>query len=639
MSRYFRGVLWALFIVTFVSILAFTGSQPARAGSTSAEQQTLSCTNLLTNSDMESSAGWTFGVTPARAEYVTDRYLSPYRSILLGVISKPNVHSYSSMQQLVNVPVGSKLVLRAHVYPLSQPYDGDDAQELIIMNATGQPLRRIWTSISNARAWQTLEFDISEFMGMPIGIYFNVFNDGAGGVTAMYIDDVTLEICYGSITNTPSAPTPTPTPIILTATPTPLPTSTPVILTATPTPTPHVVTATPTPIVVTNTPTPTATPGFITATPTPIVVTNTPTSPPLATLTPTPTPGVITATPTVPPSATPIPLPMTPIPPGVTCEEAVFNGGFETNGGWTFGKTKLKGSYTGLIAHNGLRSVRLGNDDYAKPNRRSYSSVSQSISLRRLGKTTARLSFWYFPISDMEPGDTQEAILLDARTGRTIEVLWRTNENTQQWTQHSPIDLTPYLGRDVIIYFNVFNNGGAGRAAMYVDDVSIVVCGPVVPTSTPTAAAVQPIPTTQPPTVNIPVLQTVTPTGTVVSPIPTPTPITGAPAAVAPTPTTEGVPLYLPSSSAPTPAPSPIWDTVQRFLWMLLLIAIGILVIAIVVLLGIILWRQAGPEEESTADEEDEFQATVQMPEAAAQTTAPMEAPEEAGHLDETSPG
>jgi hypothetical protein len=577
------------------------------------QQQTNSCTNLLINSNMESNAGWVFGDTPARAEYVTERYLSPYRSILLGITNSPNVRSYSSMQQLVNAPVGSKLTLRAHVYPMSQPYDGGDAQELIIMNATGQPLRRVWTSISNARAWQTLAFDISEFMGMPIGIYFNVYNNGAGGVTAMYIDDVTLEICYGGVTPTT---TPTPTSTVWTATPTP--TTTPIILTATPTTTPHVITATPTPIVVTNTPTPTSTPGFITATPTPVVVTNTPTSPPFVTLTPTTV--IVTPTPTHPPFVTLTPTRpiITPIPPGVDCEEATFNGGFEVNGGWIFGKTKLQGGYTGLIAHNGLRAVRLGNDDYARPNRLAYSSVSQPISLRRPDKTTAQLSFWYYPMSDMEPGDTQEAILLDAHTGRTIEVLWRTNENMRQWVQHPPIDLTRYLGRDVIIYFNVFNNGGAGRAAMYVDDVSVLVCGPAAATPThPTTA---------------PILQTVTPTATVLSPIPTPTPIAGVPPIVeSPTAT----PFAPAPSPPPLPAPEPptARDTIQRLLSYVLILLVALLVIAIAVMLIVLLWRQATSEEEETGGEDAAYQATDQTSGA----VSPGEASAEMGEQEEAS--
>ncbi len=587
----------------------------------------VSCTNLLVNSDMESNAGWVFGDTPARAHYATDRYLSPYRSIFLGISSAPNTRSYSSMQQLVNVPMGSSLRLRAHVYPLSQPYDGDDAQELIIMNSTGQPLYRAWTSISNAQAWQTLEFDLSNFMGMPIGIYFNVFNDGAGGVSAMYIDDVTLEICYGGAI-TPATPTPTATPSFATATPTPPP-----FVTATPTKPPFV-TATPTPIVVTNTPTK---PPFVTATPTPIVVTNTPTKPPFVTATPT-KPPYITATSFV-VTNTPIAITSTPVPPGptippsgVACHETLINGGFETGGGWVFGGTKLRGHYTGVIAHPpGVRSVRLGNDDYSRPNVRSYSSISQSVSLPGSGYTTATLSFWYYPLSDMDPGDAQEAILLDARTGRTIKVLWRANENHRQWL-HKEIDLTGYLGRDVVVYFNVFNDGGAGRAAMYVDDVSLTVCGPA---PTPTRVQTQPPQTSQstatPPSPTLS-LATTTPTAIFISPIASVTPaaITPSPGtealAIAPTPVQQQT---IPIATANEKVTPTFWQTALNVFWYILIFFIIILILIIAVLMLRLLWGRMSGEEE---DEETAGEISVTRP------VSPDESPTESLSSDTTPP-
>ena len=637
MSRNHWGVfLTLIFIILAAALFAVAGPQSTQAAPPDAGNNVASCTNLLINGDMESNAGWVFGDTPARAGYVTDRYLSPYRSARLGIISGSNVRSYSSMQQLVNVPIGSSLLLRAHVYPLSQPYDGDDSQELIIMNSTGQPLERVWTSISNANAWQTLTYDLSRFMGMPISIYFNVFNDGAGGVSAMYIDDVSLEICYGGsatpvATTPPPTATPTPTSVFVTATPTPIvvtntptPTPTPSFVTATPTPivvtntptSPPFVTATPTPIVVTNTPTP---PGFITATPTPIVVTNTPTPPGFVTATPTPI--VVTNTPTIPPFVTVSPQPpgATPLPPGIVCHEALINGSFETGEGWTFGKTKLRGRYVTYITPiDGVRVVRLGNDDYSRPNIRSYSSISQSVFLNPNGNTSATLSFWYYPLSDMEPGDNQEVILLDARTGRTIDVLWRANENYRQWIPLE-INLSPYLGRNVTIYFNVFNNGGAGRAAMYVDAVSLKLCGPA-----PTAPPVQPLTPTPLPTIiaqvqtipptpgQPPASSTPTPTALFVSPVGTATP---AATTQPPTPTQALQQPLVPPAPAPAPTPEPprtFWQTALNALWYLLIGFIIILILVIAFLMIRLLWGQMSESEE----EEEEEEAETQSPEA-----------------------
>ena len=609
------GVILTLIFI-LAALFAISGVSAMAAAPPDAKPAAETCTNLLINSNMEGSDGWQFRSSPVPGRYVTDRYLSPYRSILLGITSGDNEYSFSSITQYVNVPTGSYLRLRAHVYPMSQPYDGDDAQELIILNSNGDPMRRVWTSISNANAWQILEFDLSDFMGMTIGVYFNVFNDGNGGVSAMYVDDVTLEICSGA-TATPT----TATPSFHTATPTP---------TATPTNTPYVVTATPTPIVVTNTPTSppfvTATPtspGFITATPTPVVVTNTPTAPAFITATPTPivvtnTPAFVTPTP--PPFVTNTPMApppaFTPQPPNTTCQEMLINGGFETDNGWSFGDTKLRGNYTSSIAHSGVRSVRLGNDDYNRPNKRAYSSVSQATTLTwQGGSPTATLSFWYYPMSDMEPGDSQEVILLDGNTGRTIKVLWRGNENYRQWL-YREIDVSKYLGRNVIVYFNAFNDGGAGRIAMYLDDVSLRICGQVYPSPTPLPQPTQPPP---------PPMQ-LTPTTDASHPLPTPFPTSGPagtpppfitttpaegvapPVAVEPTltPLITVQPPLAPTPGSPGTAPEQpktFWQMALSALWYLLIFLVIILIVVIAFLMIRLLWGQQSGEEAGSAGE------------------------------------
>ncbi len=525
---------------------------------------------------MESSAGWVFGNTPAQASYVTDRYQSPYRSVLLGIISGPNKKSYSSMEQQVVVPSGSLLRLRAHVYPLSQPYDGNDKQELIIMNSTGQPLRRVWTSISNAQAWQTLEFDISEFIGMPIGIYFNVYNDGKGGVSAMYIDDVTLEICGGA-TATPVSPSPTPSPSsIPTNTPTTFPT-------ATPTPVTPAVSPTTSPIVAS--PTPTATPIIIlpttqtpiVSTPTPVLATPTSTQAPLPTVTP-----VVTVLPTP-----------TPLPPGYICAETLVNGGFESGEGWRFGDTKLRGHYTSARAHSGMRSALLGND-FSRANVRSYSSIRQNVFLPT-DKTVATLEFWHWNDSDLEPGDYQEVVLLDGRTMRTLKILWRVNSASSQW-EYKRFDISKYLGRNIVVYFNVYNNGGRGRAAMFIDDVSLKVCGPSSSALTPpvqmTASPVlSPLPTATNPAVGTSPTSTsgvIAPVATLETPTPWATNVLS--------PTTKPSPW--PTKMLPQPEDQNNSSSPFSLLWYLLIFAVIILIFIIAYLLIRQIWGQVAGESE-----------------------------------------
>ncbi|MCO6452482.1 MAG: hypothetical protein J5I90_17010 [Caldilineales bacterium] len=477
----------------------------------------VSCSNLLQNSDMESNSGWLFGFTAVPGSYSTAESVSPTRSARLGIASGSNANSFSSMRQQVTVPNGVELKLRVKVFPLSQPYDGNDLQEIRILDAAGSAtLKQLWSGVSNSGTWQDLQFDLNEFMGQTITVYVNVFNNGADGKTAMYVDNLGLRFCIDDgPTSTPTSTTefvtatPTPTSEVVTATPTSI------VVTNTPTPTqmPGFVTATSTPVVVTNTPTPTHTPGFVTATSTPIVVTNTPTPTQIiVTNTPTPTspPGVITATPTFSfvtstPTATPTWIVITntpgPVPtytsippsPGGECKECLRNVSFENWQSWYFGKTVLRGGYSGAQHFTGVRSAALGRVNTSQPNYNSYSSVRQKAALPRGPWRTATLTFHHYTISDLEYGDYQELVILDANSGRTLEVPWRVNRNDQTWLEEE-IDLTRYLGRSIIIYFNVFNQGGSGSAGMYVDEVTLSICG-----GSGSGGGTSPIPTPQPP--------------------------------------------------------------------------------------------------------------------------------------------
>ncbi len=100
------------------------------------------------------------------------------------------------------------------IYPLSDG-EGDDYQELIILDGyTLRTLERRWQVNENDGVWKRLEFDLSDYLGQTIYVYFNARNFGGGGSIAMYLDDVSVKIC----------PVDAPAPIV-----TPTATSTPTI--------------------------------------------------------------------------------------------------------------------------------------------------------------------------------------------------------------------------------------------------------------------------------------------------------------------------------------------------------------------------------------------------------------------------
>ncbi len=168
-----------------------------------------------------------------------------------------------------------------------------------------------------------------------------------------------------------------------------------------------------------------------------------------------------------------------------------MNTSFENWEGWSFGKTKLQPGYVYDNSRTGMRSVLLGNAYYDRPNYNSYSSVRQRVSLPRGLFTTAYLEFWHYTISELEADDYQELVILDAR-GKTIGVLWRENRNDQQWLVER-FDMTRFLGKSIYVYFNARNRGSMGRAAMYVDDASLVLCSDVETLDSTPPSGQQPI--------------------------------------------------------------------------------------------------------------------------------------------------
>jgi hypothetical protein len=63
----------------------------------------------------------------------------------------------------------------------------------------------------------------------------------------------------------------------------------------------------------------------------------------------------------------------------------------------------------------------------------------------------------------------------------TGDRLFSIHSNARQWTSYQ-YDLMKYAGRTLYVYFGTFNNGWLGwqnsSTAMFVDDVSLIVCKP-----------------------------------------------------------------------------------------------------------------------------------------------------------------
>ena len=88
---------------------------------------------------------------------------------------------------------------------------------------------------------------------------------------------------------------------------------------------------------------------------------------------------------------------------------------------------------------------------------------------------TATLTFWYFAATlDTITFDWQDAQVRSS-TGAVLVNVFHMASNTQVWTQRT-VDLTPFRGQTVQIYFNAHDDGFSGDpTSLWIDDVSVKV--------------------------------------------------------------------------------------------------------------------------------------------------------------------
>ena len=175
-----------------------------------------SCSNLIINGGFENNKAWELPATAYTAGYSSDRSHNGNRSLRTGIVnSLDNVFSYSSGRQLVHIPsasssaqlkfwrysisgeTSSKLALGI---PTGRSFEtsivsSNDLQYVIIVDAYNNWIGTLLWQLSNNRTWTSEQFDLIDYAGMNIKVQFGTFNNGTDGVTSMYVDDVSLQVC------------------------------------------------------------------------------------------------------------------------------------------------------------------------------------------------------------------------------------------------------------------------------------------------------------------------------------------------------------------------------------------------------------------------------------------------------------
>jgi hypothetical protein len=176
------------------------------------------CSDIIVNSGFEEKTGWDTPATAYTAGYSTDKPRNGTYSMRTGiVIPEDNRFSYSSARQMVSIKENANsALLSMWVYPISGEAKitqslptlmvGDefgtevfssDFQYILIVGSNGSTIfRTLDIDLSDSQTWTHKSFDLSDFIGWSnFYIHFGTYNNGTGGITAMYVDDVTLEVC------------------------------------------------------------------------------------------------------------------------------------------------------------------------------------------------------------------------------------------------------------------------------------------------------------------------------------------------------------------------------------------------------------------------------------------------------------
>jgi YVTN family beta-propeller protein len=224
--------------------------------------------------------------------------------------------------------------------------------------------------------------------------------------------------------------------------------------------------------------------AFCRSTPTPTLVTPTasptPSTTPAATDTPTATPSP-TPTPTKTEGHTPSPTATMTLSPTPPCQDLVVDGGFEWDDEAWYIPVAGRADYTTFFAHGGQRSMRIGIE--SGENVYSYSTVQQTVHVPADAQE-AVLSFWYYAVSGDTENDLQYVLVKDQDGSFEWVLEERSNRRVWMFKEHQLG--SRYRGADISLYFSVLNDGSGGTTAMYVDDVSLLICGSQpTPSTTP----------------------------------------------------------------------------------------------------------------------------------------------------------
>jgi hypothetical protein len=191
-----------------------TASNPAGTGPESAQSNAVTPSSSalhVTDGDFENGlTGWTTGGQVPPAATGVQVHSGTGAAVLGTVQPAPTSGGDSNLSQTVAIPPTGTTTLTFWYRPSTADdicsgsgcaYDWQEAQ---VQNTAGATLASIFKSNSNSQTWTKVTFDMTQFAGQNVMLWFNVHQDASANPddTWMYLDDVTL-----TQPSVPAAPT------------------------------------------------------------------------------------------------------------------------------------------------------------------------------------------------------------------------------------------------------------------------------------------------------------------------------------------------------------------------------------------------------------------------------------------------
>lgn len=185
------------------------------------------CYEALSNRGFENNSSWIIPATEYSAGYSTSQVHNGSRSMRAGIYQKShNVYSYSDFRQMVTIPSSASsadlttwiwakstepdAVPRAAILDpdllvpqnvngrLQMSPEAGDAQYILVLDKYGYLIDTLWWENNPAlgnETWDSNALDLMDYKGKTIYLQFGVYNNGWDGVTSMFVDDTSVEIC------------------------------------------------------------------------------------------------------------------------------------------------------------------------------------------------------------------------------------------------------------------------------------------------------------------------------------------------------------------------------------------------------------------------------------------------------------